>query len=68
MSMSADDKEVFSKGRPYLVGLVALAFRLRRGLPYEALKPSSARCDFDEAEVFIQEFESRNGISNGKKK
>ena len=30
-TMREDDKQVFAKGRPYIVGLVALAFTLRGG-------------------------------------
>ncbi len=68
MSMSNSDKEFFSKGKPYLIGLIALAFRLRRGMPGGVLQPATALQDFDEATIFINEFERRNGVLNGQKK
>lgn len=53
--MSEDDKEVFAKGRPYIVGLVALAFSLRWGWTHKET--------FKVAEKFVKEFERVNGIT-----
>ncbi len=53
--MSEDDKEVYRGGRPYVLGIVALLFKLRQPV----LPPALA---FDEAELFLGEFEKRAGL------
>lgn len=51
--MNKDDKETFEKGRPFLMGIIALL--------YSITKPTWDRetC-FDQAEKFIKEFEKRS--------
>ncbi len=53
--MSEDDKEVFKKGRPFVVGIVAL-------LAVVVGRPMKAEEAFEAAEAFVAEFERRNGI------
>ena len=61
--MNEEDKAVFKQGRPYVVGLVALAFQLRKGLPALTQEDEPAfKHSFDSAEKFVKEFEKRNGI------
>jgi hypothetical protein len=49
--MSPSDKQTFEQGKPYIIGLIALLFRLVRGWDD---KPS-----LDAAEKFVKEFEAR---------
>lgn len=51
--MDEQDRKSFQQARPYLVGVVALAFRLRNP------EPVGPATYFDEAERFIAEFEAR---------
>ena len=59
--MTKEDKEVFAKGRQYIVGIVALVFALRRG-PSAIHSPAVS---FDLAEDFVEEFERRNECQSG---
>jgi hypothetical protein len=59
--MNEDDKQLFKQGRPFIVGVVALAFALRRGpTPMESPETSFAL-----AEAFVKEFERRNDCQSG---
>lgn len=64
--MSNEDKEVFEKGRPYIVGAVALAMLLTRPKYVIGEKATPIVCKegivaaFDDAEDFVAEFEKRN--------
>ena len=53
--MSEDDKRLYREGRPYLLGIVALLFKLRQPV----LEVDQA---FKAAELFVGEFEKQNGL------
>jgi hypothetical protein len=61
--MTDEDKSDWSEMRPFIVGIVALAFKLRRNVEY------ASDCDqdqtlvcFDRAERFVDQFEIRNKL------
>lgn len=51
------DKKDFEQARPFVVGVVALMFEMRMGMTLGADKA------FDYAELFVAEFEKRNGLT-----
>ena len=53
--MSEDDKQVYQQGRPYVLGVIALLFKLRN-------PEFPAELAFDEAGTFLAEFEKRAGV------
>jgi hypothetical protein len=52
--MNEEDKEAYQQAKPYLLGLVALALKLKSGW--------DEKFAFDVAEEFMKEFEKRNEI------
>lgn len=56
--MDDNDKQTYLEARPYIEGLVALGCCLRWGYTEQP----SVVLSFSFAEVFLKEFERRNGI------
>jgi hypothetical protein len=59
--MSDEEKQQFGDARPYLIGAIAALFAVPRigGGVHER----EASMDFDRAEIYVREFERRNGIN-----
>jgi hypothetical protein len=53
--MSNNDKDTYLEGRSYIIGLIALLFKVTN-------KTHDSSSAFDASESFIKEFERRNGI------